>query len=400
MAISHVQTSPAASANDATSITITLGSAPTAGHCLIAKISIGSSNAAIFTLPDGWAIADDTAGGTDPGGIVSYVLHRDDCTTDTSYTFGYLAFTSSGGADVVGFIDEWAGMPQGSSVDQVSSIDGTGTSMDSLATATTLLPNELWTGMLCYVRSGTSATRSISGITAGYASRGIADSTGSTAAVHLINLDKIASATGTADLAGVLSGSVDRWTATIVTFKPGVVPLPALARRQSIIVFGDSIAAGFGTSDPANLSFPMQLQNLIGSPILNIAHSGYRTDMMEPFLSDVHQANPHTLILELGTNDYRYSVPMQRFKYWYQSLTITFTPIPRLICLYVWPSPGYDNPHMMQAYNSVIKSFSRGRVVDMTRLAVGMNINAFNWHPSDIGAQAIAQACYKVFQNY
>lgn len=79
---------------------------------------------------------------------------------------------------------------------------------------------------------------------------------------------------------------------------------------RSIIVFGNSIAAGYGV--PEDKSFPALLARKLGIPILNRGVSGDTTAMaLRRLEKDVLEENPWMVIIELGGNDFLNKVPKE-----------------------------------------------------------------------------------------
>lgn len=156
----------------------------------------------------------------------------------------------------------------------------------------------------------------------------------------------------------------------------GILPIPALP----LVVIGDSISQGYG----ATTGYVQRL----GVPSTVIAQGGATTGMMLAKLPQVTALHPETVIVELGTNDIRWSVPIATFTGNYEAILAGLNGVRQVICLSLWPSPGYTNT---APYNNVIKRLCRF-YIDIARLATLQNTNATNWHPNDAGAAAIAHA--------
>jgi lysophospholipase L1-like esterase len=178
-----------------------------------------------------------------------------------------------------------------------------------------------------------------------------------------------------------------------------------------IAVLGDSIAQGWGTSQPGVCSFPQQIVALAPPRVTEavsvqmsvIAQGGKRADEMQPYASDLAQQDPDIVIVELGTNDERESWPIDQTSAALTQIMSTLVSAssprfghPYLLCLNVWPSPAFDTPAQLTPYDAAIQatcSAAGGTVIDLTPLAAISGATTIdidgNWHPDDYGAQLI-----------
>ena len=181
-----------------------------------------------------------------------------------------------------------------------------------------------------------------------------------------------------------------------------------------IAILGDSIAQGWGTSIPSQCSFGAQLATMSAAlgdgaapvQILTRATGGYRTDQMLSAVPDLVAFAPDLEIIELGTNDEREGWPLDKTGIAYATVlaqlraaTGTHVAHPLLICLSIWPSPGFDRPEVIAPYNALIAQActdAGGTTIDITSDAIasmsdGAIAPNFNWHPNDRGALTIDQ---------
>jgi len=80
-----------------------------------------------------------------------------------------------------------------------------------------------------------------------------------------------------------------------------------LLRGQNIICFGDSLT--FGTGAPLNRSYPAQLSEMIGQPVINAGIPGDTTARALQRLSrDVLSHSPRIVLITLGGNDLKNGV--------------------------------------------------------------------------------------------
>ena len=211
---------------------------------------------------------------------------------------------------------------------------------------------------------------------------------------------------------------------TSVTSSNDSIPCPSLTTQPSsnswhIAVIGDSLTQGYGTTNPAQCNFGMQLGAmplpLAGPPQLLVqGMGGYRADQMLTSVPAFAAFAPDMVVIELGTNDERERWPLD------QTLTAlttiatvlqqaagTHTTHPTVVCLSAWPSPDFDTPAQLAPYNAVIAQVCAqvgGTYVDIATLAVtGMMDNTiapdFNWHPNNRGALNLARLIMSTLGN-
>lgn len=188
------------------------------------------------------------------------------------------------------------------------------------------------------------------------------------------------------------------------------IPNPAALR---IAVIGDSLAQGWGTSNPGQCSFAAQLATTVppltpaGPPALvQIAGmGGYRIDQMAPAVPNIVGFAPDVAVIELGTNDERESWPLQGTQANLAAMLATLRQAhathldhPLIVCLGVWPSPDFDNPAQISPYDALIAQEcdrAGGVFLDIGPLAalgeMGLPAMPDNWHPNDRGALNIAR---------
>ncbi len=190
-------------------------------------------------------------------------------------------------------------------------------------------------------------------------------------------------------------------------------PLPSAVLRLAVL--GDSLAEGYGTSDPVICNFgyqiqthvPAQVQDHVALSYTTFAMGGARSADLLAGANGLAAGRPDLLVIEAGTNDVRWSTPLSDFQRDYSGLIDAFAGFPavdlvqrQIVCVSVWPSPGFDDPTVIANYDAIIQSVCQsvgGHYVDITPLYQQMDhITSFasdgNWHPNDAGAQMIATA--------
>ncbi len=82
----------------------------------------------------------------------------------------------------------------------------------------------------------------------------------------------------------------------------GAKPLPSLSYSDTILAFGDSLTAGYGTSK--DKSYPAVLAELTGRTVINAGISGETTQQgLERFEATLEKHSPRLIILLMGGND-------------------------------------------------------------------------------------------------
>lgn len=189
---------------------------------------------------------------------------------------------------------------------------------------------------------------------------------------------------------------------------------PAHAPALHLAILGDSLAQGYGTSTPLRCGFafqlPMQLPTSLQiayQTLLTVnAGGGLRVDQMAAAASVVALQHPDLAVIELGTNDERENTDIAVTQSNYDAILQTISAAsgtalthPIVACLSVWPSPGFDEPGLLNTYDAVIQAECQkfnGVYVDITGIYAEKNVtNAAmptqNWHPNDYGALLIAR---------
>jgi acyl-CoA thioesterase-1 len=84
-------------------------------------------------------------------------------------------------------------------------------------------------------------------------------------------------------------------------------PEPVTLRGDNIICFGDSLT--FGTGAPRDKSYPAQLAEMIGQPVINSGIPGDTTDRaLRRLERDVLSKSPRIVLITLGGNDLKNGV--------------------------------------------------------------------------------------------
>lgn len=82
---------------------------------------------------------------------------------------------------------------------------------------------------------------------------------------------------------------------------------PVVLSGENIICFGDSLT--YGTGAARNKSYPAQLSEIIGQPVINAGIPGNTTaDGLERLETDVLERSPRIVLITLGGNDMKNGV--------------------------------------------------------------------------------------------
>lgn len=200
---------------------------------------------------------------------------------------------------------------------------------------------------------------------------------------------------------------------TIAACQP-YIPWSLSAQVLRVAVLGDSLSQGWGTTDPYSCGYVEQLPNRLPQAILsqmNIssvkeAQGGQRTDQMAPLVQQLVDTHPDISIIELGSNDVRQTTALSDFNQSYAEITqalqqsrgsLLHTPV--IVCLSIWPSPGYDDSAVYAPYNQAIANLcanAGGYYVDISSLYNLHSTTDYdrtgNWHPNNQGAILIDDA--------
>jgi len=213
MAIVRVQgNARGTSGSGSTSVSVTLGATPTAGNVLVLTIGIyGQVN-----LPS-------VTGISQTGVTWYYQIKSSRSTIDDEIWFGVVGSGASKSLTVswanfgysVADVCEYSGILTSGYLDKTATNSGQSKYSDTGTTATTTQADELWIGATA---SGTTQTTPTNGFT-------LLDGVNNVA-ISIAYLEKIVSATGTADSGTTMTGSIS-WAGCIATFKASAAPPPA-----------------------------------------------------------------------------------------------------------------------------------------------------------------------------
>jgi GDSL-like Lipase/Acylhydrolase family len=184
-----------------------------------------------------------------------------------------------------------------------------------------------------------------------------------------------------------------------------------------LVVLGDSLSAGQylpGSND----AYPLLLAADLHARLTVYAVSGHTTAQTHSMYAG--ELAPTYAVIELGTNDYNFSLPLATFAAAYQSVVASFAPAARMICLSVWdpgnaadavwstplgvPSPVNAIGVSPAAYNVIIAQSCRGTYLSLQSLYQNPAYHGSGrpgplYHPNVAGDAAIARLVDSVFSS-
>lgn len=192
--------------------------------------------------------------------------------------------------------------------------------------------------------------------------------------------------------------------------------LPILLPSQlSLVVLGDSVSAGqYLPASPA--AYPSILAADLHAHLTVYALAGHTTAQTRSMYRV--ELAPTYAVIELGTNDYNYGIPLARFAADYHSVVTSIAPATRVVCLSVWdpantadtrwssplgiPSPPNRVGATPAMYNAIIKQLCRGKYLSLqaiydTPSYHGSGSRGRLYHPDVAGDAAIARLINAAF---
>ncbi len=182
-----------------------------------------------------------------------------------------------------------------------------------------------------------------------------------------------------------------------------------LPASPSLVVLGDSVSAGqYLPASPA--AYPYILAADLHVLLTIYAVSGYTTAQTHSMYEG--ELAPTYAVIELGTNDYNYSIPLATFAAAYHSVVTGIAPATRVVCLSVWdPANAADtrwsSPQGIPApfnrvgaspatYNAIIEKSCRGKYLSLQAIFAtsayhGSGSRGQLYHPNVAGDAAIAR---------
>lgn len=153
--------------------------------------------------------------------------------------------------------------------------------------------------------------------------------------------------------------------------------------RDSIVVYGDSLAAGVGSSDGEG--FVADLENLVNREIEQIGVPGETTEGGLRRLEQLIDMEPGIVIISLGGNDYIRRVPEEDMRQNYNIIISRLQNNGSIVM--ILGAPGYH-----YAYSGLARDHKAAYIPNILhRLITNPDYMSDTIHPNDMGYQKIAE---------
>lgn len=200
-------------------------------------------------------------------------------------------------------------------------------------------------------------------------------------------------------------------TAKGATYQLAVPPM-----SPTLIVLGDSVSAGQYL--PNDDAYPHLLADDLHARLIVYAVPGHTT--LQTFDMYAGRLAPTYAVIELGTNDYNWGIPLPSFAEDYQDVVESISPTTREVCLSIWdpssradgawasvvgiPSPVNKVGATPAMYNNIIRRLCRGTFLSVQALYDrpgfhGSGAPGLIYHPNAAGDAAIARLVYMAFSS-
>ena len=191
---------------------------------------------------------------------------------------------------------------------------------------------------------------------------------------------------------------------------PSLPPAPAAASdgRKVLVVFGDSIAAGYGV--PAGRSFPDDLQKKLddaGYPwrVVNLGISGDTTVGGVSRIDSATSLKPAIVVLELGGNDGLRGMPLASTRANLDQMIVAFDSAGAKVVLAGMTLPPNYGPDYIHGFEKIYKDLATAHHATLIPFLLAdiitkdlRYIQADGIHPTAPGAEIIAGTVMRAVQ--
>ena len=188
-----------------------------------------------------------------------------------------------------------------------------------------------------------------------------------------------------------------------------------LPSQLSMVVLGDSVSAGQYLPASSD-AYPYILAADLHVQLTVYALAGHTTAQTRSMYKIT--LAPTYAVIELGTNDYNFGIPLATFAADYHSVVASVAPVTQVVCISVWdpanaagtrwssprgiPSPVNRVGASPAAYNAIIEKSCRGKYLPVqaiydTSSYHGSGSPGKLYHPNLAGDAAIARLIYAAF---
>ena len=192
--------------------------------------------------------------------------------------------------------------------------------------------------------------------------------------------------------------------------RPSPVPLPqpAADHRKVLVVFGDSISAGYGLPD--GQSFPDDLQKKLdaeGKPwrVVNLGISGDTTEGGVSRIDSATSLHPAIVLLELGGNDGLRGMPLASTRANLEKMIVAFQQAGGRVVLAGMTLPPNYGPDYIHGFEKIYKDLAAQYQVKLIPFLLAdivtkdlRYLQADGIHPTAQGAQIVAGTVLRTVQ--
>ena len=189
--------------------------------------------------------------------------------------------------------------------------------------------------------------------------------------------------------------------------KPTPAPAPppaAVDPRPVLVVFGDSISAGYGL--PEGQSFPDDLQKKLDSwHVVNLGISGDTTEGGAARIESATSLRPAIVILELGGNDGLRGIPLKSTRENLEKMITAFQGAGAKVVLAGMSLPPNYGPDYVHGFEKIFKDLAAGHKLTFIPFLYAdivtkdmRYIQADGIHPTAAGSEIIAGTVLRAIQ--
>ena len=140
-----------------------------------------------------------------------------------------------------------------------------------------------------------------------------------------------------------------------------LAPLSAQTPRKVLVVFGDSLSAGYGL--PAGQSFPDDMQRTLDKEgyawqVKNLGISGDTTQGGVSRINSAVKLKPAVVVLELGGNDGLRGLPLKVTRQNLETMIIAFQEVGAKVVLAGMTLPPNYGPDYIKSFESIYKDLA------------------------------------------
>jgi acyl-CoA thioesterase-1 len=178
---------------------------------------------------------------------------------------------------------------------------------------------------------------------------------------------------------------------------PPPAPPPAIAdSRHSLVVFGDSLSAGFGLE--AGLSFPDFLQKKLDAEkypwhVVNLGISGDTTEGGVARLDSAVALKPEIVVLELGGNDGLRGLPLEATRTNLDQMIVAFQKAGAKVVLAGMTLPPNYGPDYIHQFEKIYRDLATQHKIILIRFLLADIVTSDMHYIQKDGIHPTAEGC-------